>query len=152
MMRDLSPSERATQAYQPFRHCAGISEGPGTDFVRRTLDGFRSQKMDPHPELRDWSEACLHEAEACITHQQRLAESLEALGHKRQARQAREMLATFVKSYLLMHECHQTMENQSFSALAKAWLTFAVELENPQTFLNALGSVADSSIEGDAFR
>jgi len=103
--------------------------------------------MDMHAERQDWSEACLREAVACITHQQRLAESLEALGHKRQARKAREMLATFVKSYLVMHECHQTMENQSFAALAKAWLPFAVQVDNPQASLGALGEVPESRTE-----
>jgi len=95
--------------------------------------------MDTHAEPRDWSETCLREAEACITHQQRLAETLEALGHTRQARQAREMLATFVKSYFTMHDCHRTMENQSFSALAKTWLSLAVDLDKPQASLNAIG-------------
>src|SRR5262245_4263537 len=92
---------------------------------------------------QDWSEVCLREAEACITHQQRLAARLEAIGHKRQARQAREMLAAFVKSYFLMHECHQTMENQSFAALAKAWLTFAVQRDNPRAHLDALGELPE---------
>jgi hypothetical protein len=90
--------------------------------------------MDTHAEPRDWSEACLREAEEC-----RLAETLEALGHKRPARQAREMLATFVKSYLAMHDCHRTMEKRSFSGLAKIWLNFAVELDKRQASLDAIG-------------
>jgi hypothetical protein len=101
--------------------------------------------MDTHAEPRDC--ACLREAEACITHQQRLAETLEALGHKRPARQAREMLATFVKSYLAMHDCHRTMEKRSFSGLAKIWFNFAVELDKPQASLEAIGEVPESSIQ-----
>src|SRR5262245_59343713 len=103
--------------------------------------------MEMHADRQDWSEACLREAEACVTHQQGLAERLEALGHKRQARQAREMLATFVKSYFAMHECHQTMENQSFAALANSWLTFAVQVDNPQAFMGALGEVPELRAE-----
>jgi len=103
--------------------------------------------MDTHSEPRDWSQACLREAEACITHQTKLAQTLEVLGHKRQARQAREILATFVRSYLAMHDCHQTMRNQSFSSLAKTWFTFAVELDNPETSLGALGEVPKPSTE-----
>ena len=89
----------------------------------------------------DWSEGCLREAEASITHQQKLAERLEVLGYKQQARQAREMLAVFVKSYLTMHDCHRTMENRSFSALAKTWLSFAIELDKPKASLDALGEL-----------
>src|SRR5262245_62309625 len=95
--------------------------------------------MNAHSELQDWSTACLREAEVCITHQQRLAETLEAHGLKRQARQAREMLATFVKAYFAMHDCHRTMENRSFSALARTWLSFAVDLDKPQVALEAIG-------------
>ena len=91
----------------------------------------------------NWSQASLHlrEAEECITHQQKIAERLEALGHRREARQAREMLATFVKSYLAMQDCRETMEFHSFAALAKTWLTFAVELNDPKAFLDALRDV-----------
>lgn len=49
---------------------------------------------------------------------------LRALGHPRQARQAREMLATWVKS----------------------WLSLAVELESAQAFLGALSDVPDELI------
>jgi hypothetical protein len=64
------------------------------------------------------------DVQACIARQQKLAETLEALGHPRQARQAREMLATWVKS----------------------WLSLAVELESAQAFLGALSDVPDELI------
>lgn len=63
----------------------------------------------------------LQDVQACISRQEKLADTLEALGHPQQARQAREMLATWVKS----------------------WLSLAVELENTQAFLGAPSEVAD---------
>jgi hypothetical protein len=64
------------------------------------------------------------DVQACIARQQKLAETLEALGHSRQARQVREMLATWVKS----------------------WLSLAVELENAQACLGELSEVPDEVI------
>jgi hypothetical protein len=66
----------------------------------------------------------LQDVQACITQQRKIAETLEALGHPRQARQAREMLATWVKS----------------------WLSLSLELENAQAFLGALSEVPDEAI------
>jgi hypothetical protein len=71
--------------------------------------------MDTSVEPNHLSEAAqrLHEAEACITRQQKLAEKFQSHGHSRQARLAREMLATFVKSYLLIQDCRSRIEGAS---------------------------------------
>jgi hypothetical protein len=68
--------------------------------------------MDTYLQANDSSEACqrLVEAEACITRQHQLAEKFQAHGHLRQARLAREILATFVKSYLLIQDCRSRIE------------------------------------------
>jgi len=64
-------------------------------------------------QANDSSEACqrLVEAETCITRQHQLAEKFQAHGHLRQARLAREILATFVKSYLLIQDCRSRIES-----------------------------------------
>jgi hypothetical protein len=68
--------------------------------------------MGTYVEANDLSEARqrLFEVEACITRQQKLAEKFQAHGHLRQARLAREILATFVKSYLLIQDCRSRIE------------------------------------------
>jgi hypothetical protein len=71
--------------------------------------------MDAYLQANDLSEAGqrLVEAEGCITRQQKLAEKFQAHGHSRQARLAREILATFVKSYLLIQDCRSRIEGAS---------------------------------------
>ena len=102
--------------------------------------------MDTRFEPNHSSEAMhLHKAEECIIQQQKLAEGLEALGHRRQARQAREMLATFVKSYLATQDCREKMDFQSFSALTKTWLKLTVD--DQQAFLDALSKVPKLNAE-----
>src|SRR5262245_21418291 len=65
------------------------------------------------PEVH-FSEACRHiyDAEARIARQQKLAEKLERQGFAQAARQAREMLAMFVRSYFVMHHRRQTLERE----------------------------------------
>ena len=46
----------------------------------------------------------LNASETNITRQQKIAEMLQEHGHLSDARQAREILAIFVRSHLLMHE------------------------------------------------
>src|SRR5262245_60047273 len=60
------------------------------------------------------SEACRHiyDAEARIARQQKLAEKLQRQGYAQAARQAREMLAMFVRSYFVMHHHRQTLERE----------------------------------------
>ena len=60
--------------------------------------------MDVHPDRP------LREAEGCINRQQKIASDLEAHGHLREARQAREILALFIRSYLIMQD-HLTFED-----------------------------------------
>src|SRR5262245_34123574 len=66
--------------------------------------------MDTHDE--QLSDACqkLHDAEARITRQQKLAETFHMRGHLREARRAREILAAFVRSYFLMQDYRQSIE------------------------------------------
>jgi len=58
-----------------------------------------------HPDRR------FHEAEGCINRQQKIASELQAHGHLRAARQAREILALFVRSYLTMQNHRLTFED-----------------------------------------
>ena len=60
--------------------------------------------MDVHPERP------LREAEVCINRQQKIASELQAHGHSREARQAREILALFIRSYLIMQDHRLTFE------------------------------------------
>jgi len=53
----------------------------------------------------------LREAEGCINRQQKIASELQAHGHLRSARQAREILALFVRSYLIMQDHRLTFED-----------------------------------------
>jgi hypothetical protein len=53
----------------------------------------------------------LREAEGCINRQQKIANELQARGHLREARQAREILALFVRSYLIMQDHRLTFED-----------------------------------------
>ena len=66
--------------------------------------------MDTHDE--QLSDVCqkLHDAEARITRQQKLAETFHTRGHLREARRAREILAAFVRSYFLMQDYRQAIE------------------------------------------
>ena len=61
--------------------------------------------MDVHPDQP------LREAEGCIDRQQKIASELQAHGHLREARQAREILALFVRSYLIMQDHRLTFED-----------------------------------------
>jgi len=53
----------------------------------------------------------LRAAEGCINRQQKIARDLEAHGHLHEARQAREILALFVRSYLIMQDHRLTFED-----------------------------------------
>jgi hypothetical protein len=71
--------------------------------------------MDTYVHANDLSETSqrLIEAEACIRRQQKLAETFQEHGHSRQARLAREILAAYVKSYLLIQDCRLEIEGAS---------------------------------------
>ena len=62
------------------------------------FDGFKPESPD---------------VEALISRQQKIAEKLERQGHPRAARQAREMLALFVKSHFLIQDHRFTTEEQA---------------------------------------
>jgi hypothetical protein len=61
--------------------------------------------MDVHPDRP------LREAEGCINRQQKIASQLQTNGRLREARQAREILALFVRSYLIMQDHRLTFED-----------------------------------------
>jgi hypothetical protein len=76
-----------------------------------TTNAFRAMTHAVTP-ISHLSEASRHiyDAEARIARQQELAEVLQRQGHEQAARQAREILAMFVKSYFVMHHYRQTLE------------------------------------------